>query len=92
LTVNLTDATFNGIYRGKTKHAGNIESTVLERPPENLVKDDLEAVIGRAHDAGVGSMIITGISLNESRKALELARKYSGQKLLRSEAVIHHYT
>ncbi|KAF8349741.1 Mg-dependent DNase, partial [Amanita rubescens] len=60
LTVNLTDAIFNGIYRGKTKHA-----------------DDLEAVISRAHDAGVGSMIITGISLNESRKALELARKYS---------------
>ncbi len=87
--MNLTDAIFNGIYRGKTKHAGNGECTVLQRLSENLVKDDLEAVMSRAHDAGVGSMVITGTSLDESRKALELARKYSRQILLRSEAITY---
>lgn len=50
--------------------------------PESIVIDDFEAVISRARAAGVGSMIITGTSLRESKKALEISKKYSGQILL----------
>lgn len=53
--------------------------TILPQPsPESLVIDDFEAVISRARAAGVGSMIITGTSLRESKKALEIAKKYGG--------------
>ncbi|KAK2461633.1 hypothetical protein APHAL10511_006096 [Amanita phalloides] len=39
--------------------------------------DDFDAVMQRAHTAGVRSMIITGTSLEESRNALALARKHN---------------
>ncbi|OCH94701.1 Mg-dependent DNase [Obba rivulosa] len=39
-------------------------------------EDDFEAMLERSRAAGVKSMMITGGSLEESREALELARKY----------------
>lgn len=78
--MNLTDPIFHGVYRGRSKHAGKeTHSTILHPSLEGLVIDDFEAVISRAHAAGVGSMIITGTSLRESKKALEIAKKYGGQ-------------
>lgn len=38
---------------------------------------DLEAVVKRAHEAGVERILITGTSLSESKAALDLAKKYS---------------
>jgi TatD DNase family protein len=38
---------------------------------------DLEAVVKRAHAAGVERILITGTSLSESKAALDLAKKYS---------------
>jgi len=40
---------------------------------------DLEAVISRAKAAGVEKILITGTSLDESRKALELAKQHGIQ-------------
>lgn len=37
---------------------------------------DLDAVISRAKGLGVERMLITGTSLNESKKGLELAKRY----------------
>jgi len=37
----------------------------------------LEDVVGRSRAAGVKSMIITGVGLSQSRKALDLARRWS---------------
>ncbi|MGH2819775.1 MAG: TatD family hydrolase, partial [Actinomycetota bacterium] len=34
----------------------------------------LESVLERAHDAGVGGMLVAGVDLASSRRALELAR------------------
>lgn len=40
--------------------------------------DDLEAIISRANDAGVGKIITVGISVKSSERAIVLAEKYSG--------------
>ena len=39
---------------------------------------DRDAVLQRAHDAGVTQMLITGASREHSPKALELARAHAG--------------
>ncbi len=48
---------------------------------------DLDAVIRRAHDAGVHKMVVTGTSLEHSGKARMLAKKYPG--VLYSTAGVH---
>jgi TatD DNase family protein len=57
----------------------------------NLTHDsfdqDREAVIERAHDAGVVRMVVTGASKNGSKAALELAKKHPGR--LYSTAGVH---
>lgn len=46
----------------------------------NLAHDsfdaDLDAVLARAHHAGVDQIIVTGSSLDSTRRAIELARRY----------------
>lgn len=37
---------------------------------------DLDAVMQRAAEAGVGQMVVTGTSIDESRQAIELCRRY----------------
>jgi len=37
---------------------------------------DIEAVISRAGAAGIEKILITGTSLGESRKAIELAKRF----------------
>lgn len=37
---------------------------------------DLDAVVRRAKDSGVERILITGTSLSESRRALDLAKRY----------------
>lgn len=39
-------------------------------------KDDCHAVIARAHDGGVGLMIVVGWDIASSKKAIELSEKY----------------
>jgi TatD DNase family protein len=39
-------------------------------------RDDLPAVLGRAREAGVGTILVTGTSLPESRRALELSEAH----------------
>ena len=57
----------------------------------NLTHDsfdkDREAVIERAHEAGVVQMVVTGASKDGSRAALELAKKHPGE--LFSTAGVH---
>ena len=43
----------------------------------NLIEDNLSDVINRAIDAGVGRMVVPGIDLPSSVKALEIAEKYA---------------
>ena len=50
-------------------------------------RGDLDAVLGRAMDAGVTRMIVTGTSETESAAALELARAHPG--VLYSTAGVH---
>lgn len=57
----------------------------------NLAHDsfdaDLDAVLQRAHDAGVAQIVVTGSSADSNLKALELARRYRGR--LWSTAGLH---
>lgn len=57
----------------------------------NLAHDcydaDRAAVIARAHAAGVAQMVVTGSSLESSRRAIELVREYPG--VLRATAGVH---
>jgi len=39
-------------------------------------REDLEAVLARARDAGVGTICVTGTSLQESRRAIEIAEAH----------------
>jgi TatD DNase family protein len=41
--------------------------------------EDLDQVIARAKEAGVQKMIVPGTDLESSKKAIELAKKYSGE-------------
>ncbi len=41
-------------------------------------KDDLEQVIEKAKEAGVGKIIVPGTSMESSKQAIELAKKYPG--------------
>ncbi len=50
-------------------------------------RNDLEAVVQRAVDAGVGRMIVTGTDLPHSRAALDLGQRFSG--VLMSTAGLH---
>ena len=49
--------------------------------------DDLEQVLDRAQRAGVGTLIVTGSNVQESRNALVLAERFP--QLLRSTAGVH---
>ena len=42
----------------------------------NLIENDLTDVINRAIDSGISKMIVPGIDLQSSNKALEIAEKY----------------
>ena len=72
IAVNLTDPMFQGVYRGQSKHPG-----------------DLKAVLGRARDAGVEKLLITGTSLSDSKAALELAKKTSSSQFFRPSSSRH---
>lgn len=49
---------------------------------------DLEAVVSRAKGKGVERILITGTSLEESRRALELARRF-GERQVHTGASAH---
>lgn len=51
---------------------------------------DIEAVMQRANDAGVGKMVVTGTSLDESRKAIELCQSYPGTLVATCGIHPHH--
>lgn len=44
---------------------------------KNRHQPDIEAVVGRARDAGVEKILITGTSLSESRETLSMAKRFS---------------
>ena len=48
-------------------------------------RNDLEAVVARAHGAGVSTLIVTGTTVEESREAAEIAERFD----LHSTAGIH---
>lgn len=50
-------------------------------------RDDLEAVLARARDAGVGRLVITGADESGSEAALDLARQYPDS--MRATAGVH---
>jgi TatD DNase family protein len=54
--------------------------------------DDRQAVIARAQAAGVAQMIITGASMDGSRKAIELARSRPGELFATAGVHPHHAT
>jgi TatD DNase family protein len=62
----------------------------------NLTHDsydpDRDAVIGRARNVGVTQMIITGASLEGSRRAIELARSRPGELFATAGVHPHHAT
>lgn len=41
-------------------------------------QDDLDAVIARAHEAGVGEIVIPGVDVASSHRALAIAHRYEG--------------
>ncbi|MDN5872748.1 MAG: TatD family hydrolase, partial [Nitrococcus sp.] len=51
---------------------------------------DRDAVIDRAIDAGVATMILTGVDANESRAALDLTRRRPGQLWATAGVHPHH--
>lgn len=53
----------------------------------NSLLRDLDAVVQRASDAGVNRMVVTGTSIDESRKAIALCQSYPGS--LASTCGIH---
>ncbi len=53
---------------------------------------DRDAVIARARQAGVAQMIITGASLEGTRKAIELARAHPGELFATAGIHPHHAT
>ena len=50
-------------------------------------RDDLDAVLARARDAGITAIIVTGTTLEESRRAAALAQAHPG--LLHATAGVH---
>jgi TatD DNase family protein len=62
----------------------------------NLAHDsfdaDRDAVIARAHAAGVAQIVVTGSSLDSSRKALDLASKHRGKLAATAGLHPHHAT
>ena len=63
--ANLLDDMYNGVYRGKERHASDLD-LVLERAFDN---DSDNSVLDK--------IVVTAGSLEESRKALDLIRFYS---------------
>ena len=60
---------------------------------DKAFQSDITEVLERAQTAGVGQMIVTGSTLQESQKAIELCLEYGGQPQLYSTAGIHpHYS
>ena len=53
-------------------------------------RHDFDAVLARAHAAGVAHLIVTGASLQGSREALELARTHSGVLFATAGVHPHH--
>ncbi|KAL8814209.1 MAG: hypothetical protein Q9223_006554 [Gallowayella weberi] len=62
--INLTDATYQGFYN---------HHSAPSHPP------DLPSVISRASSAGVRKLMVTGSDLEQSREAMELAKRYPGK-------------
>ena len=61
--------------------SGNTTVSTVHAESEHRVEyslDDFTAMLERSNAAGVKSMIITGGSLHESKKALDLAKKHGG--------------
>ncbi|WP_366514951.1 TatD family hydrolase [Solimonas terrae] len=60
----------------------------------NLAHDsfdaDLDAVLGRARDAGVAQIVVTGSSLDSSARAIELANRHRGQLFATAGLHPHH--
>ena len=50
-------------------------------------RDDLDAVLGRAHGAGVTAIVVTGTTVEESRRAAALAERHPGR--LHATAGVH---
>ncbi|KAL8677595.1 MAG: hypothetical protein Q9186_005978, partial [Xanthomendoza sp. 1 TL-2023] len=62
--INLTDPTYQGIYN---------------HHPHSTHPPDLPSVLSRASTAGVRKFMITGSDLEQSRQAIELAKRYPGK-------------
>ena len=60
----------------------------------NLAHDsfdaDRDAVLARARDAGVARIVVTGSSIESSRKAFELARAHPGELYATAGLHPHH--
>lgn len=59
--INLSDATYRGVYHGRKSH-----------------EDDTKIVVQRALNASCLKLMVTGSDLQESQKAIELAKEYPG--------------
>jgi len=51
---------------------------------------DLDAVLARAHDAGVAQLVVTGASRDGSREALRIAREHPGRLFATAGVHPHH--
>ncbi|ETL40523.1 hypothetical protein L916_08325 [Phytophthora nicotianae] len=87
--ANLTDPVFTGLYRGKQKHEVTCHGSeglfislhALTCCCFLAIQSDLTAILARAKTFGVDKIIVTGGNLEESHKALQLAKDKEGNGL-----------
>ncbi|ETI47161.1 hypothetical protein, variant 6 [Phytophthora nicotianae] len=87
--ANLTDPVFTGLYRGKQKHEVTCHGSeglfislhALTCCCFLAIQSDLTAILARAKTFGVDKIIVTGGNLEESHKALQLAKEHEGNGL-----------
>ncbi|KUF95247.1 Xylose isomerase [Phytophthora nicotianae] len=102
--ANLTDPVFTGLYRGKQKHEVTCHGSeglfislhALTCCCFLAIQSDLTAILARAKTFGVDKIIVTGGNLEESHKALQLAKDkedmISKNRSRFSNGVVHSFT